>query len=420
MSPKLMVPLFSMAIFSASFPALAGNAESDLYVISNQRVLEDTVSRLSVADAVSKELTRGASVAIRNIEAEETTDRKLVALIEDQLISQLVSAGIVVLERDHNAVRRALEERGRGDRFSVIRGKMELLDSQEIKEQQKIESKNSTVVIVDKGTAQQVSKGDQVEDNKKHLLQTHLKGADYLLTYRVQELGINYDESEVENVRRFVIARVHIRLEDAQTGRVLLARNIEAKTDDKVPLHLVGTLANYRYSQFYHSYPGQKPNEDNKINIRPPRIYIQAALLRTFGGDTAGESNSLSLKSPMQIGIARGKERIGFEVFDGSTKNAALQHDGALFIYGRQLGSIKAGGVDFSIVPELGIGNLKISKKEKGGVTQEESVGFKLGVGFETAVFNTLDFRIAVDAYATVDKPAFQGQATAGLRYTFN
>ena len=416
MSRKLMVSVFSMAVFAAASPAVAGNAESDLYVISNQRVLEDTVSRLSVADSVAAVLPKGASVAVRNIEAEETSDRKMVALIEDQLISQLVNAGVEVLERDHNAVRRALEERGRGDRFSVIRGKMDQFDTRDTAEQPKIESKNSTVVIVDKGAAAATPKGDQVEDNKKHLLQTHLKGASYLLTYRVQELGINYDESEVENVRRFTIARLHVRLEDAQTGKVLLAKNIEAKMDDKVPMHLVGTLANYRYSQFYHSYPGQKPNEDNKINIRPPRIYIQATLLRTFGEEGSGETSSISPKAPMQIGISRGTERVGFEVFSGATKNGEYAHEGAFFIYGKQFGSVKLGSADFVVVPEFGVGNVKITTK-KG---EEKSLGFKFGVGLETPVFGSVDFRLAADAYMTVDKPAAQGQVSAGLRLTFN
>lgn len=390
---------------------LINAAEQSLSANTNKRVLENTVDSLSISSVVKPAIRGGSTIAIRNIETETTSDQKIVALIEDQMLIDLVSSGYVVLERDSNAIRRVIEEGGRNN-FSIIRGDMQFLDQTRNIDVNSKNGKDSAVVLVkDPAVA---------EDDKKHLLLTHLKSADYILSYRIQELGINYEDLDSKNVKRNSVARLHIRIEEVSTGKIVLAKNIESTAKDVVPSDMVKTLAYNSRSQFYQGYPGQNPDEDNLYVQSDKHVYIQMALLNTFTDQTGG----FGIKSPIQIGLMYGDERIAYETLTGNTENTTagvitqMKQEAALLVYGRNMGKVALGSVNTNVVAELGLGNGSLTNWDSAkGPVVEKGIGAKLGIGLETQVYPRVDLRLAADYYLVGKNSLALG--TMSVRYRF-
>ncbi len=372
-------------------------------LLTNKRVLENSVDLLSISSIIKPVVNRGAAIVIRNIEAEKTTDRKIIALIEDQMIIDLVSNGYVVLERDSNAIRRAIEEGGRA-KYSILRGDMEFLDQTRNVDIHSKSGKDAVVLIKDPAVA---------EDSSKHLLLTHLKSADYILSYRVQELGINYEEIDGKNTKRSSVARLHIRIDEVASGKIVLARNIESSVLDSIPNDMIKTLAENRRSQFYQSYPGQNPDENNRYMQSAKRLYIQAAILNTFAYEVGG----FGINPPMQIGVISGDERFGFELLSGNTEKTEqgqitqLPHSASMLVYAKRVGQVTEGT---SIVAEVGLGNGSLSKFN---AETKQGVGGKLGLGLEKQVYPKVDLALAGNIYLV--KGNVLPLVTVSVRYRF-
>lgn len=384
------------------------NAVESTSAKTNERVLETTVDALSISNVIRPVIRGGSTIAIRNIEADKTTDRKIVALIEDQMVIDLLSKGYAILERDDNAIRRVIEEGGRAN-YSIIRGEMEYLDQLRYRD---ATDKNNVVV---EPTA--------VEDNRKHLLLTHLKSADYVLSYRVQELGINYVPLDLKNMTRHSIARLHIRVEEVSTGKILLAENVESTAKDTISNNQVKALAFNPRSQFYQAYPGQNPDEGKLYVLSDKHVYVQMALLNTFTDQTSG----FSIKSPIQIGLMygdNGDQRIAYETLTGETEKKIgdvkipMQQEASLLVYGRTVAKFAVGSIVTSVVPEVGLGNGALTNWDSiKGPVEEKGVAIKLGVGLETQILPKVDIRLSADYYKVKSNSLALGAMS--VRYRF-
>ncbi len=189
---------------------------------SNQLFIERTVDKLDLGKTFP--IPQGQSVALVSLETDKTLDIPIVASIEDQLVRSLLKNQFVVLERDNDMLKRMLAENHATD------------------------FKNGYVITT----------MDSAKTFVK-MFKTHLKAADYLVSYRVLECGIVYGRNIVDGyIDRNGLIRLHVRVQKVDTGEIVYADNLTGTYKDRVIAEYLQFYENYHYNYFGSAYPLQK------------------------------------------------------------------------------------------------------------------------------------------------------------------
>jgi len=200
---------------------------------SNQLFLEQTIDKMDLGGTLRGKIPANSSVALVSMETETTLDYPIIAMIEDQLVKSLLSNGFKVMERDKQMVTRLAQERKEGT-YSIIgeppSGMAEL----------KIQEDYCPISPL--------------------FIPIQLASADFIISYRIQEVGILYlpsDQPLSKFKKREGLVRLHIRIQNTKSGEVLFADNILGTKSDEIRSAFVGQLSDYHYSFFQHEYPLQ-------------------------------------------------------------------------------------------------------------------------------------------------------------------
>ncbi|MDH5517535.1 MAG: hypothetical protein OEY36_06910 [Gammaproteobacteria bacterium] len=392
----------SLAVLLLMAAGSQAETSYDLYLKSNQMFLEDTVKSLNIESIVSKVIPKTSALVLRNIEEEGTTDKKIIALIEDQLIANLVSSGYKVLERDENAIRRALEEKSAANNFSIINK----IISPKV---------NALPAVVNaelkKGDNSIQIEGVSLQDSSKHMVKTHLLGASYIINYRIQELGINYTDSIITKdlATRSSIVRLHLRIEEASSGRILMAETVVSTKNDLLTLKMMKQLSDYRYSQFYNSYPTHNDDENNIYKYSTRKGFIEYAVV-----------TSQQSVSKVFAGIKTSDMYFGYEQtsLTSDMDGTPLINDFSMIVAGSQLGSIKTLIATFNVMHEYGIGPGNMQIEDNNAVETSDSLALKAALSLQTELFT--NFRAKLGAEVFIGEAGAIENVYASIGYDFN
>ncbi len=189
---------------------------------SNQLFIERTVDKLDLGKTFP--VPQGQSIALVSLENEKTIDIPIVATIEDQLVRSLLKNQFVVLERDNDMLKRLLRENHPTDH------------------------KNGYSMLTT----------DSAQTFVK-MYKTHLKAADYLVSYRVLECGLVYGRNIMDGfIDRNGIIRLHVRIQKVDTGEIVYAENLTGTYKDRVIAEYLQYYENYQFNYFASGYPLQK------------------------------------------------------------------------------------------------------------------------------------------------------------------
>lgn len=222
---------------------------------SHQMFLERTMQNLELGKIAAKVLPAGATVALVSLETGPSPDLPVVATLEDQLVSSLVGAGIHVLERDPEGLAHLMRETESGDRYSLL-------------------YRNH----VGQWPVTAVTTPARKDPDLRIVMRpTKLDSTEYLVTYRILELGLLYkdDTEQYQNVVREGRVRLHVRITEADSGRILFANNIDGAFEDRIRKVLLDDLEDYHYSFFSHEMPLQPNNDAKSATI--PKIHSEHA-----------------------------------------------------------------------------------------------------------------------------------------------
>ena len=200
---------------------------------SNQYFLEKTITQLDVGKELRGIISPKYNIALLSIEDHLTLDKPIVAMIEDQIISSLIDGGYTIVERDVDVIQNIIKE---GDKkYSLIF--------------QKASQDGSSVNII-KGSL----------EPGINFIETQLSAAGVLISYRILEAGIVYNEyPENKNSEiREAMVRLHIRVHKTWTGEIVHATNLSSSLSDTVRQEFVNQLASFHYSFFPYEYPLQE------------------------------------------------------------------------------------------------------------------------------------------------------------------
>jgi hypothetical protein len=178
---------------------------------SNALLIEKSVNGLEIVDKIRTAVSKTEKIAVASIERPYTVDVPINYLIEDQLIANLTTAGYHVLERDADMIPRFVSEGG--TKYNVV----------DLSLPEKSVEGDSEVVIPNQANTE-----------------TQIEPADIILSYRILECGILYNEvsegtvtmGSQRSVERLARTRLHIRVTDAKTSEIKLATILENEIKD--------------------------------------------------------------------------------------------------------------------------------------------------------------------------------------------
>ena len=208
---------------------------------SNQYFLEKTINKLDVGKELKGRISPKYNIALLSIEDNLTLDKPIIAMIEDQIISSLIEGGYTIVERDTDVIQNIIKE---GDKKYSLTF-------------QKPSQDNGSGNIV-KGSL----------EPGINFIETQLSAAGVLISYRILEAGIVYNEyPENKNSEiREAMVRLHIRVHKTWTGEIVYAKNLTSSLSDTVRQEFTNQLASFHYTFFPYDYPLQEKTHYQRVN----------------------------------------------------------------------------------------------------------------------------------------------------------
>lgn len=266
---------------------------------SHAIMIERAIAGLQIVPMVKDYIKRGEKVAVVSMEdLTSRGDQRFQLVVDDNLIQSLTTAGYRVLERDENMITRIIPEQGTTYKRKLLRqlpthpsitlmdgleregiGYVDPLQLREEMERAARESTGRDVTInVDRLSLVDVTGFyKQLKDDYQALegQLLHMDTADVMVAYRILEFGILPDvfsrklgkvdpesgresffscKHWITDIKRDSVARLFVRVMDAKTGEVRIARVLENNLSDTITLkqdkdelegHYLRRLADY-------------------------------------------------------------------------------------------------------------------------------------------------------------------------------
>jgi len=262
-----MLLLLLVGLSSAIALNGCGNFVTPKFEDTNQVLLENTVKKIELENAVADVIPAGSKITLVSLETENSDDNPVTVMIEDQLIHSLINSDHIVLERDDDVIRKLIEEQDSSYLCKVYLpidiktvsagiggsyGKAGYLKSE----------------VVTGGVGYSHTKG--IGRDTVIVFDTHLDAADYIISYRVLECGIVYRRIGMygDMRKREAMVRLHLRVQDTRSGAILYADNIKGILEDEVESKMMDDLEKYHYPFYSNDLPVTKGPKATRYEVQ--------------------------------------------------------------------------------------------------------------------------------------------------------
>ena len=236
------------------------------YKNTNPVKVEEATSGLEVAKLLPGPKKIDGTIAVRSIEEHiyHNLDISVIYMIEDNLISSLIENGYRAVERDPDALQNLYKE------SSKKYQKPDGLDNSPLIETLKLSDltpDSSATCCAPNSVWDYLIEDHKNQPKEGDLSGTELQAADYILSYRVLECGVSYNEIDSDQpkdikdnlykVERTARTRLHCRLTDSKTSEIISAGLIENHTTDIIHKDDIDDLKQFPIQYYHHTLPLQ-------------------------------------------------------------------------------------------------------------------------------------------------------------------
>ncbi|MEW6558373.1 MAG: CsgG/HfaB family protein [Elusimicrobiota bacterium] len=231
--------------------------------------------------------TREGKITIVDLNAESNNadDEPINSMVQDALITGLVSKGYSVVERDKELLGKiAREINGFKYNLSASLISHQVTNPVPTKETitittqdgntktEKIELKGENKILEQESTINSEIKLDIQKSGE-------ILGVDRLLAYRILELGLRYDKGSTGKMKkRIAETQLSLRLIDTNTSKILWAGMGEGNVSDEIPRRAIKQVEKNDLELFSFTMPNLKTKESNvdikKQNIRDYNLSV--------------------------------------------------------------------------------------------------------------------------------------------------
>ena len=117
-----------------------------------------------------------------------------------------------------------------------------------------------SIININNKKDKEIDKNNSIEEELKL---TEINSADYMLSYRVLECGVVYDEvangtaKDITKVERRARTRLHCRLTNTKTSEIISAGIVENEVTDIINKEDIDDLEQISYEYYHHTLPNQ-------------------------------------------------------------------------------------------------------------------------------------------------------------------
>ena len=287
------------------------------YDNTNPVKVEQATQGLKIENVLPSSNKVDGTIAVRTIELTaliEHLDADVVYMIEDNLISNLLENNYRVVERDPQALEHMYKESSSKYQTagSSGSGSESLIETLNLNDLTPGDSSDCCGApegvwdyLVDDHKASQSDGGE--------LTSTGLNAADYILSYRVLECGVVYNDYKGDTdtttpttgfgqaadvmtakVERSARTRLHVRLTNSKTSEIIAAGMVENEVVDVISKAEIGPLSKISYKYYHHTLPLQNGTKKSSglslesltkpsLNISQNESPVPAAMPATGG-----------------------------------------------------------------------------------------------------------------------------------------
>lgn len=233
-SLSILFFLTSCAVESAS--TISHSRSIITYDNTNPIALEKAVNGLDLTQILpAPDFLGEGTIAVRSIEANigNRLDKGALYMVEDNLITNLINEGYKVVERDPDALKSISRESDL--KYKKNNPNFNALENEEF-------------------------------------IETDLNAATYILSYRILECGVVYNEvlnNPKDVVERSSRTRLHCRLTNTKSSKIYAAGIVENEFTDLIYASDLENLKQISYQYYNHTLPLQYKDQDDgrtKIN----------------------------------------------------------------------------------------------------------------------------------------------------------
>ena len=228
------------------------------YDNTNPVKIEQSARGLEVNKVLPPPEEIDGTISIKSIELDMSNnlDIGVAYMIEDNLISNLIKNDYRVVERDPDI--------------------LQVLHLESSNNYKKYKESNASHIIAAANTegsetiininyAENDNNSENVEKQEEYS-KTNLKASDYILSYRVLECGVIYNEldgainlnnSSMLKIERSARTRLHVRLTDSKTSEIISADILENEVTDIVNKSDLIALQQIPYEYYHHTLPNK-------------------------------------------------------------------------------------------------------------------------------------------------------------------
>lgn len=327
------------------------------YDNSHAVLVEQTVATLPLTAVVEEVVRTSEKVMVASMETEFISDFGVNYIIEDNLIANLTQAGYVVVDRDPHVLSHISKEHTAANVyyqhlvkdnpglpiFQLMQNlqnlNLEFSSPVEVRERLRTDGTPQIQMVVDtlslediQGLIDAYAKLQSSYDTAKQqqISESSITPADVLVSYRVLECGLWVDIEQdqidgntatpryVHTYNRHAATRLFVRIVDARTGEVRMAKLLESRKDDTVEFkqgegetsahynnrmnEYNEMLKNYHFTFYDHQLPNKRGTAREQIEVLD-RTGSEASVSsapdggasNVMGSATAGDGSSATV-----------------------------------------------------------------------------------------------------------------------------
>lgn len=254
----LFIVAFVLILLSIGCSA---TSESLAFEESNAYFLRENIKNIDI-EKITEHISESDNIVFVSTEEQDTYDSNINSTIEDVLIQKFINNGYSILERDNDLIYRLLSESD--DNYthyfknkSIAHGQSGSLGLSGAFNPNIPAYSNSLYTSGGYGFAQ--------ENFDKMTIDTKLHNADKIISYRVLENGIVYENNYNKNTQSNDIKRtantfISFRVTDTSSGKILSIIDLKQSSSDNITESDKNILEKYKYRNYPFSYPNINGN----------------------------------------------------------------------------------------------------------------------------------------------------------------
>jgi len=240
---------------------------------TNANLIHKSIQNLNTVGKLKKHLNKSDKIVVLGVEDARVYDYSLLATLEDEIIKQFVEKGYRMLERDHDMIYNLFSESN--DTYKYVNRVKQAEASKSVAGGG---SNFGSADLYFRGSSHAYAfENSSAVKNYNQEYKSNLSTADKIISYRVIESGVTYNDEDKEikvgEIKREARTILEIRLTNAKTSEIIAAMTLDGQASDFVDQDDIPSLEKFHYKYYSRTLP-KKYGNPKEVTVTKKKTFI--------------------------------------------------------------------------------------------------------------------------------------------------